>query len=87
MKALLDMYQNAYRVMAPPLSPFEFFQKPAAPAGPFVEAATEPRREAPGYGQGKDRDLKRRVEELESLVTQLRGKPGARKRRSPRRKS
>jgi polyhydroxyalkanoate synthesis repressor PhaR len=97
MKALLDMYQNAYRVMAPPLSPFEFLQRPAAPP----EAAPEPppgspppeTRESRSPRQRKSkpagvRELKRRVEELEALVSELGAGKGARKRKTAsRRKS
>src|SRR5208283_2646724 len=38
MKTVLDMYENAYRAMAPPASPFEFIQTATAPppAGPQV---------------------------------------------------
>ena len=32
MKAVFDMYQNAYRVMTPPLAPFDFMRAPQ-PAG------------------------------------------------------
>jgi polyhydroxyalkanoate synthesis repressor PhaR len=88
MKALLDMYQNAYRVMAPPLSPFEFFQKPAPPAEPFVQAPPEPRRRAPARRQETNRDLKQRVEELESLVSELKaGKPQRKRKAAARPKS
>ncbi len=31
MKAALDMYQNAYRAMTPPVNPFEFIQPPKMP--------------------------------------------------------
>ncbi len=91
MKALLDMYQNAYRVMAPPLSPFEFIPRspstreapPEAP--PFSRPPETPRESrAP---QKKDRpaavgELKRRVEELEALVSKLGAGKGARKRKT-----
>jgi len=98
MKALLDMYQNAYRVIAPPLSPFEFIQRPAAPReeaaqAPPVSPPPESRRQSRAPRQRKDkpaavRDLKRRIEELESLVAELGAGKGARKRKTAsRRKS
>jgi polyhydroxyalkanoate synthesis repressor PhaR len=68
MKAMLDMYQNAYRVMAPPLSPFEFMH----PGGKShdSEAATLVQ-ERPGQPRGEVGELKRRVEELESVISNL----------------
>src|ERR1700693_1427374 len=30
MKTVVDMYQNAYRAMTPPLNPFEFMQPPSS---------------------------------------------------------
>ncbi len=77
-KAVLDMYQSAYRAMAPPMNPFEFVQAPTAPrpAG----------RPAPGVSTGGDLagrtarskndetgevgELKQRIEELESMVSE-----------------
>jgi len=59
MKALLDMYQNAYRALAPPLSPFEFVQRPAASSSP------------PTAGPSREQELQQRVEELEALVKTL----------------
>jgi polyhydroxyalkanoate synthesis repressor PhaR len=83
MKAVLDMYQNAYRAMAPPLSPFEFMRPPAArgaaaaPVGPSVHGE-----EAKGTEVD---ELTRRVEELEALVSKRRRKAKSRKRNSRRR--
>lgn len=65
MKAMFDLYQNAYRVMSPPLSPFEFMQNPAAPPQAEGAPATPPR------PQGDVDGLKRRIEELESLVSRV----------------
>src|SRR5579863_8615871 len=47
MKTMLDIYQNTYRVMAPPLNPFEFLQRKDAPAG----EAPEPNAAAPAGEQ------------------------------------
>jgi len=90
MKAMLDMYQNAYRVMAPPMSPFD-----------FMGGATGPRGASPGAHPEADSakdsvevdELKRRVKELELLVSRMgvtrkvdRAKAGSR-RKSARRRS
>ena len=78
MKAILDMYQNAYRVMAPPLNPFEFMRSPATPreAGretpsSFAEPviAREPRGVKPKAGEVDE--LRKRLEELEALVSRM----------------
>lgn len=71
MKGVLDMYQNAYRAMAPPLG-FDFmpsaFSPGSAPTagGDATRGGHNPR----GTESGEDVDeLKRRVAELESLVS------------------
>jgi polyhydroxyalkanoate synthesis repressor PhaR len=85
-KAVLDMYQNAYRAMAPPLSPFEFIQTPAPPRSNVPEApwGSEPAEGSHRAGTPEQKkhepaevdELKQRVEELESLVSKLgTGKP------------
>jgi polyhydroxyalkanoate synthesis repressor PhaR len=66
MKALLDMYQNAYRALAPPLSPFEFVQPRAASPATHNSASTT--QEA---GHSREQELQQRVEELEALVQKL----------------
>lgn len=82
MKALLDMYQNAYRALAPPLSPFEFLRpRPTAPA--TAPSGTVSPQEA---GGSREQELQQRVDELEALVQQLardkkRKKPGTKVRR------
>jgi polyhydroxyalkanoate synthesis repressor PhaR len=82
MKAVLDMYQNAFRAVAPPpLSPFNFvptpFSTPPAPAE--TVDAVRPRSAGGEEGSGAEEvnELKRRVAELETLVS----KGGARARR------
>jgi polyhydroxyalkanoate synthesis repressor PhaR len=71
-KALLDMYQNAYRAFAPPLSPFEFVQpRPAAPRATNGAPAQD-------VGAPHERELQQRVEELEALVQQLAASTGKR---------
>jgi polyhydroxyalkanoate synthesis repressor PhaR len=93
MKAMLDMYQNAYRALPPPMNPFEFLQ--ARWAQPPAETATT---HAPGIASGapKRRDdqpsiregayaeaakvdeLKQRIEELELLLSKPRSRKTAR---------
>jgi polyhydroxyalkanoate synthesis repressor PhaR len=82
MKAMFDLYQNAYRVMSPPMSPFEFMRTAAPPP---VEGTPPP---AAAGGDAAVDGLKRRIEELESLVSRV--VPAKRKaakpaRRKPRR--
>jgi polyhydroxyalkanoate synthesis repressor PhaR len=75
-KAMLDLYQNTYRAMAPALNPFEFMQGGAPDAG-----------ETPGKTEtvsNRENDevsrLKDRVAELEKLVRTLASQPASRKR-------
>jgi polyhydroxyalkanoate synthesis repressor PhaR len=83
MKAVLDMYQNAYRAMAPPLSPFEFMRPPAAQGAAATPVGASVHGEE---AKGTEVDeLKRRVEELEALVSKRRKKAKSRKRNSRRR--
>jgi polyhydroxyalkanoate synthesis repressor PhaR len=81
MKAMVDMYQNAYRTMGPPMNPFEFM--PGTPARP---GPSEPS-PAPTRGKrnnGEVDELKRRVAELESLVSKRGAKRGKKKKPSKR---
>jgi polyhydroxyalkanoate synthesis repressor PhaR len=78
MKAVADMYQNAYQAMAPQINPFKFI---GVPAKPFSPAFTMPSSSIEEEGsdepsRGKDEggeigDLKQRIEELESMVSVL----------------
>ena len=67
-KAVLDMYQNAYRAMSPPLNPFEFIQQQTAPGGGSNETTADRRKKDETVEVG---ELKQRVEELESMVARL----------------
>ncbi len=72
-KAVLDMYQSAYRAMSPPLNPFEFIQAPTE-ARSAVSRAGSPPESTGRAGSKKDEttevdELKQRIEELESLVS------------------
>lgn len=67
MKAIGDMYQNAYRALAPPLNSFEFmppgFGPPQSP--PVATESTADR----------NHELQKRLEELEALMAKMaRGK-------------
>jgi polyhydroxyalkanoate synthesis repressor PhaR len=91
MKAMLEIYQNAYRAL-PPLNPFEFLQPRWAQ--PSKEADTSPTG-ATARGSGTQQEdhgpategtktdavqvdeLKKRIEELESLLPKRRGKKTA----------
>jgi polyhydroxyalkanoate synthesis repressor PhaR len=85
-KAVLDMYQNAYQAIAPPLSPFEFIQRAGAPppaASPWG-ARTAPASPTAETPREKDKtagvdELKQRIEELESMVSRL--APGKKERK------
>jgi polyhydroxyalkanoate synthesis repressor PhaR len=96
-KAVLDMYQNAYRAIAPPLNPFEFIQapgasRPVAPPAPWNSQTVEDSSAASSARSHKNEptgvdELKRRIDELESLVSRLgarKKKERARKGKSPR---
>jgi len=80
MKAVMEMYQNAYRALAPPLSPFAFLrQRSATPEAPSGSGKAE---------TGNTQELQERVEELEALVAKLakarrRSKPKPKSRRKP----
>src|SRR3954462_3451887 len=80
MKTMLDIYQNTYRAMVPPINPFDFTQN--------LRTEQDPRRDEPrpaaenptpaGRRKKTDRqdtdevkELKRRLAELEKLVSKL----------------
>jgi polyhydroxyalkanoate synthesis repressor PhaR len=97
MKAMLDMYQNAYRALPSPMNPFEFMQsrwmQPPAEAGTPQAAggATGPLQQPqpPGPSENRRRDreveeLKRRIGELESLLSRRVLKRNRRKTKSRR---
>lgn len=76
MKAVFDMYQNAYRAMAPSLTPFEFLR--TSTLHPEAEAPESASRAEPRPAQTRKRDesaevvkLRDRIEQLESLVSKL----------------
>jgi polyhydroxyalkanoate synthesis repressor PhaR len=84
MKGVVDMYQNAYRAMTPPMG-FDFMPSASPASRPAAEPETGGQHDFrnPGAresGDGEVDELKRRVAELESLVSK---RPG----RKPKRKS
>jgi hypothetical protein len=79
---MLDMYQNAYRALTPPMNPFEllqgrWMQPPAQPGMPqAANGATEgAKQQEPPAGPetrasaGEVEELKRRIGELEAQLT------------------
>lgn len=71
MKAFLDMYQNAYRAMTPPLNPFDFMRAAGSETPPAQPFSTPPSATATTEPTDVD-ELKQRVQELEGLVSKLR---------------
>lgn len=79
MKAVLDMYQSAYRAFTPPMTAFEFMPRAAEPH-PARPADTSPQPTGT-----HEQELQQRVEELETLVAKLAsGKKGKAKSRRKR---
>ena len=99
MKAMMDMYQNAYRAFPPPMNPFEFMQarwaQPAAETGPARSvngaAGSSNQQDGPALkpaAQASDVDeLKRRIEELESMLANPGGRKKVSRKSKPRRKT
>lgn len=83
MKTMMDIYQNAYRTLPPPMNPFEFLQGqwPKAPAANRVGSGPEPQAAASATAGTVNEvdELKRRVEELESLLTKRTPKKASKK--------
>jgi polyhydroxyalkanoate synthesis repressor PhaR len=78
MKAMLDLYQNTYRAMATPLNPFDFMQSMRVDRDiPRDEKAADSSVQEAGRNQANHPDsnevqeLKKRLVELESLVSKL----------------
>jgi polyhydroxyalkanoate synthesis repressor PhaR len=77
MKTVLDMYQNAYRALAPPLSPFEFIQPRGTPdaTSRSVQNPRDPLEARTAHAQ----ELQQRVEELEAMMAKMTAKKTATK--------
>jgi polyhydroxyalkanoate synthesis repressor PhaR len=96
MKAMLDMYQNAYRALTPPLNPFEllqgrWMQPPAQPGMPQASSGAtgnpkqpEPTAPEATASAGEVEELKRRIGELEAQLTKRVPKKEPRKAKSRR---
>jgi polyhydroxyalkanoate synthesis repressor PhaR len=81
-KAVLDMYQSAYRAMTPPLNPFQFIPAPTAPTPSTTPTESADRTVRVKKNDNNDVDeLKQRIEELESLVRGAGSKRTASKRK------
>lgn len=79
MKAVFDMYQNAYRAMSPSLAPFDFMRAPQP--GPMNAApSATPQSRGPKDETAEVNELRQRLEELESRVSTSRVKKVRRKR-------
>jgi polyhydroxyalkanoate synthesis repressor PhaR len=63
MKAVVDMYQNAYRAFTPVVSPFEFMNTRSSQGTPASEGESA--------STGQEQELRKRVEELEALVGKM----------------
>jgi polyhydroxyalkanoate synthesis repressor PhaR len=83
MKTMLDIYQNTYRVMTPPLNPFEFVQRKDAATHPPAESAPPAETHAQSsHPEATDVDeLKRKVAELEAMVSRIAPKKTPRKKK------
>lgn len=92
MKAMTDMYQNAYRALPAPMNPFELLQgrwaQPSAANG--AAGGPQSRQEqlsvvSESHAKASEvNELKRRIEELESLLTKVvpkKSKPRTKSRR------
>jgi polyhydroxyalkanoate synthesis repressor PhaR len=92
MKAAVDMYQDAYRAISPTLNLSDFIPPPSASRAtsmqtPPVARAEEATPELSTTHQAKEETakveaLRRRLEELESLVSNLGAEKGSRKRKT-----
>ncbi len=97
MKAMLDMYQNAYRALPSPMNPLEFMQarwmqhpaQAGVPRSANVATGSPEQQEPPRApetkaGAGDVGELKRRIEELEAQLTKRVPKKVPRKTKSRR---
>ena len=92
MKSILDFYQDTYRVMAPPVNPFDFMSGQAAghrgAAASSRTTATDRAAEAPrtppiaAVGAEEVAEMKRRLAELEEVVSRIAPKPSPRKKKA-----
>jgi len=90
MKSILDFYQNTYRAIAPPVNPFDFMagqtveRRGAAPPGTAqtTRAAEESRTRRPSPAEDEEvTEMKRRLAELEAVVSSMAPKQTPRKKK------
>lgn len=81
MRALVEMYQSAFRAMSPALNPFDFMRPlsrtaAASPESPPVEESQADASSAAARqpDPSEVREFKQRLEELESMVSRLKRK-------------
>ncbi|MBA3914510.1 MAG: pesticin [Acidobacteriales bacterium] len=85
MRAILQMYQNAVRVMAPPFEPVDLNTKSPFAGAERPVAGPPPNGNGTSSGNSEVDELKRRLAELEAMVARLdRDEPRAAARRKPR---
>ena len=92
MKSILDFYQDTYRVMTPPVNPFEFMSGQAAgqrgASASSRTTATDRAEEAPhtppvvAVDAKEVTEMKRRLAELEEVVSRIAPKPSPRKKKA-----
>jgi polyhydroxyalkanoate synthesis repressor PhaR len=88
MKAMMDMYQNAYRALPPPVNPFEFVpgrrSRPSSAGEPRSKPDLRLAASATQAKTGQVDELKHRIEELELLLTKRAPKKSTRRPKSRR---
>jgi hypothetical protein len=92
MKSILDFYQDTYRVMAPPVNPFEFMSGQASghrggaasSRTTATDGAAEDSRTRPVVAADAEEvmEMKRRLAELEEVVSRIAPKPSPRKKKA-----
>jgi polyhydroxyalkanoate synthesis repressor PhaR len=94
MKAVADMYQNAYQAMTPQINPFKFIGMPTEPLSSAFKmpSSSHVAEGSEEVHQNKDETveisgLKQRIEELESVVSVLGTSTRVSKRKSKARKN
>jgi polyhydroxyalkanoate synthesis repressor PhaR len=85
MKAMVDMYQNTYRVFTPGISPFDFTQpmRPDSPSGEGPPRDNQAPSRPASAAEPSVEELRRRVEELERLIPKTTGTRATAKRKRP----
>jgi polyhydroxyalkanoate synthesis repressor PhaR len=78
MRALVEMYQGAFRAMSPALNPFEFIRPIAGGPMPTTDSNADSLHPSPPPPEKNEPpevdELRQRLEELEAMVSRLKGK-------------